>query len=83
MPTDSTKHVIQVGWRRFSFGGRAAFDPTFEWDPANDVGSLSLPIYAFTKKNEGLAGGIRLGWRSDTDDLSAVVFVGNVLSILK
>jgi hypothetical protein len=82
-PDESSKHLMQLGWRRFVLRGRAALDPTFEWDPANSVAAFSLPLYGFTKKNEGLAGGVKVGWRSDTDDITAVIFVGNVLSIIR
>jgi len=82
-PSDSDEHILQFGWRRFLFHGRAAIDPVLEWNPGDEVAAVSLPVYGFTKKNEGLAGGVKVGWRSDTDDVTAVVFVGTAIGILK
>lgn len=82
-PSDSDQHILQVGWRRFVFNGRAAIDPVLQWNPKDNVAAVMVPVYGFTKKNEGLAGGVKLGWRSDKDDFSAVVFVGAAIGILK
>lgn len=82
-PSESDKHILQVGWRRFVFNGRAAIDPVVQWNPKDNVTAVTVPVYGFTKKNEGLAGGVKLGWRSDKDDFSAVAFVGAAIGILK
>jgi hypothetical protein len=82
-PSGSDKHILRLAWRRFMFNGRAAIDPVFEWNPKEHLAGVTVPIYGFTKKNEGFAGGVKVGWRSDTDDLTAVVFVGVAIGILK
>ena len=47
----------------------------------DNVTGIDVPVY-FLKDNGGFTGGVRLGWRSDTHDISASVMVGMQLRLL-
>ena len=53
--------------------------PTVSWDEHDDVIGVSLPVYFLRNIAGALDGGFRLGWRDDTDDLTAAVFVSKPL----
>jgi hypothetical protein len=73
-PQVRTTGVATLEWRRF-LGPDLALNPTVSRDFEARVWSLQLPIY-FLATDKGLTGGARLGYRSDTRQLTFGVFVG-------
>ena len=55
--------------------------PMISWDEHDDVFGVQLPIYFLANSDGTLNGGFRLGWRDDTDDLTASVFISKPLSL--
>ena len=51
------------------------------YDLEDDVLGLELPIFLARDDEGNLRGGVRLGWRDDTEDLSVGVFVGSAFSL--
>ena len=47
----------------------------------NDTVSFDLPVHLFADGDGRLTGGVRIGWRSDTDDPIFGIFVGTPLSL--
>lgn len=58
---------------------RATIRPLVSYDFEEDVLALDLPFYFLRDKDDLFAGGFRVGWRSDTDDLAASIFVSKPL----
>lgn len=75
-------HTATLQWRKFFRQGRVAVNPTVARDFEDSVTALTVPVYFFSDADGGLAGGTKLGWRSDTEAITFTVFVGTVLSIL-
>jgi hypothetical protein len=81
-PTVNTHNQLQVGVRRF-FGTQLAIDPRYTYDANEGISALEMPIYFLTNKDNGLTGGISVGWRSDTDQVTASIFVGAALTMFE
>lgn len=77
-PADDDKDIVSAEYRQ-RFGG-FAMSMKVSQDFNNDVTGIDLPIYLVPNKDKALIGGLRLGWRSDTDDVTASVFVGTPFS---
>ena len=73
-PHGKTSAVVSVELRRF-IASAAAWSPSIQYDLKNDVTAVEVPVY-FLGSGTTPMGGIRFGWRSDTEEVSAVVFVG-------
>jgi hypothetical protein len=58
----------------------AALTATYDFEK-NTTG-IELPIYFVANDKGALAGGIRFGWRDDTDDVTVGLFVGKAFSVL-
>jgi hypothetical protein len=81
-PAQDSGHVVRGQWRKFFPGGRGAVNPIVARDFTAGITSIRLPVYFFLRGNEGLAGGARFDWRSDSDASSLVVFIGTVFSLI-
>ncbi len=73
-PKHVTRELLSAEYRK-SFG-LYAVAATVTYDAKNDVTGIDLPIYFVPDATGGLTGGIKLGWRSDTKDTTAGVFIG-------
>jgi hypothetical protein len=85
-PKKEQSQLARVFLRRFFKGARAAVQPSFSRDFTKKVTSFDLPIYflqSTDEKKPGLTGGVRFGWRSDTDDWVIAVFIGPVLGLVE
>jgi hypothetical protein len=51
------------------------------FDFKSDVFGIDVPLFLVRNKEKQLSGGIRLGWRDDTDAFSAGVFVGKAFKL--
>jgi hypothetical protein len=60
-----------------------AFLIRVEHDFESDVTAVTIPLYLFKEKDGGFTGGLQLGWRSDTDETVAGVFVSKAFSFLE
>lgn len=78
-PSRTTLQLSRIELRHFFKGGNAAINPIVSRDFEAGVTGVTVPVYFFSQANGGLAGGGRVSWRSDTKDLSFVVFVGAAL----
>lgn len=54
--------------------------PQITYDLLQDKGGFDLPIYVVPDAKGNLLGGVRFGYRTDTDDLAVGVFVGSAFS---
>jgi hypothetical protein len=79
-PTDKTKHVFSLEWRRY-FGGHVGVAVTLAYDAKNDVFAAELPLYFVQSMDGGLNGGIKLGRSSDDDDPVLSLFVGSTFQL--
>jgi hypothetical protein len=80
-PTRTTLDVGTIEWRLFFPGGRLAVNPILAHDFTGDVSSVNVPLYFLISSTGSLAGGARVGWRSDTGELGVAVFVGTALRL--
>jgi hypothetical protein len=79
-PGPTKLSVAGVEVRKF-FASPVAIAPSVRHDFVNDVTAVDVPMY-FLRSGASLTGGVRVGWRSDTDEATAVVFVGTAISLL-
>lgn len=79
-PTEVTRSIASVELRHF-FKEALATTPSVQYDFKNDVTGIDVPVY-FIGKGTNAVGGVRFGWRSDTEELSAVVFIGAAVGLL-
>jgi hypothetical protein len=57
-----------------------AISPLISHDFRQDVTGIELPFYWLRNKDGDFTGGLRMGWRSDTDNVSVSLFVAKALS---
>lgn len=79
-PTRSLGRVITLETRKF-FGG-VAIQPRFNYDLATSTFNPTLTGYFLQDNKARLVGGVRVGWRSDTKDVSAGLFVGSAFDLI-
>lgn len=79
-PTEKRSTVLALEIRKF-FANGAVVAPVIQWDRKTKTKSVSVPIYFLRAKSGGPAGGVRLGWRSDTGAATLSVFAGAVLGV--
>lgn len=79
-PTEVTRSLATIELRHF-FKDTLATTPSVQYDFKNDVTGIDVPIY-FIGKGTSATGGVRFGWRSDTDELSTVLFIGAAIGLL-
>ncbi len=85
-PKKGESLLFSAGVRhQFSIGGKLrdlATAPLVTYDAVDDLFKVDVPVYFLPDKDGGLTGGLRFGYRSDTDKLSFSVFIGAAFSIL-
>jgi hypothetical protein len=81
-PPDKTNSSIASLEYRRSLKDQA-FLIRVEHDFESDVTAVTIPLYLFKEKDGGFTGGLQLGWRSDTDETVAGVFVSKAFSFLE
>lgn len=79
-PSKVTRSLVAAEVRR-GFGSYA-IAATATYDVKNDVYGVEVPIYLIPGDKGALTGGLKVGWRSDTKDVTAGVFVGKAFSTL-
>lgn len=57
-------------------GFPVAIAPLVTYDISDDVLGVDVPLYLVGNGEAGLSGGVRVGWRSDTDDAVVGIFIG-------
>lgn len=67
---------------RKHFGERLAISPRLSRDFRADVTGVEIPVYFLRKPDEGLRGGVKVGWRSDNHEVTATVFIGERLGLI-
>lgn len=80
-PTKSKTSLLSVEYRRqfelLAGGGvPLAIAPQFTYDFDTKKYAVDVPVYLTANKEGKLTGGIRFGYRSDTKDLGAGIFLG-------
>lgn len=73
-PKHVTKKLVALEARRAFRFASVALTATYDFEA--EVFGVDLPVYLVKGKDGKLSGGVRLGWRDDTDDFTAGVFVG-------
>ena len=79
-PTQVTLKVGALELRR-RLTSTTAWAPSVRYDFTTKVSTIDLPIYAMGNKSSVL-GGVRFGWRSDTKDLSVLMFFGGTFDLI-
>ncbi|HVT58554.1 MAG TPA: hypothetical protein VHR45_09150 [Thermoanaerobaculia bacterium] len=79
-PAKSGAFVLSAEYRRWYVQGWAV-SPILSYDFKKKVFGVQLPVYLVHNSDGQLTGGFRLGWRNDTHDLTASVFVTKPLSL--
>lgn len=70
--------VSSIVWK-VQLSDHFALAPRLERDFEANVWDAQLPVYVFSDEDRALTGGVRLGWNSDDNDLTAAVFVSKPL----
>ena len=74
-PDDDDRKLLFLEARKTILGAGVSLKVTRDFD--QDTTGVDVPVYLIRNPKGGLAGGVRGGWRSDTDDLEFGVFVGS------
>lgn len=75
-PPTETRGMLASFQMRRKLKGDVAIAPTIQYDVQKDVTAVIVPVY-FLKDAKGTPiGGVRAGWRSDTDAVVISLFVG-------
>lgn len=80
-PVQTDKDIFSIGYRRVV--DNMAFSVTANYDSQDDVFGVELPIYLVRGEDGGFTGGVKLDWRSDTDEVVAGIFVSQPFSLLE
>lgn len=79
-PEKKNDNIVELEYRRF-FSDSFAVSPKFIYGLDDGTYGFDLPVY-FLKGKSGLMGGVKLGWRSDTKDVTLGAFIGAALSFI-
>ena len=80
-PVPIKRSIASVEFRRF-FGPRVATSPSVHFDFLNGGNAeFAVPIY-YMGDGTGATGGVRFNYRTDKQQLTAVVFIGATLGLL-
>lgn len=80
-PVEANQSGVGVELRRFfTSNANTGISPSLRYDFDADTWLAEVPLYVIPGKGK-VSGGIRFGWRSDTKDVSAVVFVGTIFDL--
>lgn len=74
-PAKTERDLLSAEYRQ-GIGKDFALAFKMSYDARNDVTGAELPLYFIKNGEGGLSGGVRFGWRSDTGDTVAAVFIG-------
>lgn len=78
-PSRQRKSLISAEYRRkWASGLTVAAQATY--DAENDVYGAEIPIYLPAVAGHDTNAGVKFGWRSDTDEVTAVFFVSKAIS---
>lgn len=58
-----------------------AIQARIAYDTSDEVTGVDVPVFLVRDSDNNLRGGLRFGWRSDTEDVTAGVFVGAAFSL--
>jgi hypothetical protein len=78
-PKKIQKDILAAEYRRIF--NNFSVSTTLQYDANNDVWAAEVPFYLTRNKDGDFTGGVKLGWRSDTDEFTAGVFVGTAFSL--
>jgi hypothetical protein len=78
-PTRKTSTKAFAEWRQRV--AKMAYSVRVSRDFKDKVTGVDVPFYMWANKDGKLTGGIRAGWRDDTDDVVIGVFVGTAFKI--
>lgn len=79
------KNIGNIGQfeARYFISPQFALNPKFAFDFNAKVLGFELPFYFLKNTEEGLNGGVSVGWRSDTKEWGLRFFVGNAFKIFR
>jgi hypothetical protein len=80
-PKETDASVAFVEYRRRF--GLLAVAPRISRDFDADVTGIDVPVFLWTSDKGGLNGGLRAGWRDDTNDTVVGVFVGATFKLFE
>lgn len=67
----------------FIAGRSLGVAPRVTYDFDDNTTGLSLPIFLTSTDSSGLTTGLNLGWRDDTDDFTAGIFIGGSFNLFE
>ncbi|NKB38357.1 MAG: hypothetical protein GKR93_14540 [Gammaproteobacteria bacterium] len=76
-PLEQERHNVYAEWRFKLPNEKIAFSPRVTVDLEEGEYGFDMPIYLTTTEKHGLSGGVRLGWSSESDDVTGTVFFGS------
>lgn len=86
-PKKNRKNVLTLTMQKVFEQQQIAVSPSIQYDLENDISAVSIPIFLNQSDPEGqqddpeYVWGVEVGWRSDTEDVTATLFVGKELGI--
>lgn len=80
-PDKVVRNLLQLEVRKF-FGAPFGVNPQLSYDIKHDVWGAQVPLYFFQSKEGGLNGGVSAGWRSDKQEFTVSVFMGELFTLL-
>jgi hypothetical protein len=75
-PPTQTRGALATAQIRRKLAGDVAIAPTLQYDIEKEVTAVIIPVYFLKDANGSPIGGIRAGWRSDTEAVVISLFVG-------
>lgn len=85
-PTRQESTMLTAEWRQHAFcdpaksSCRIGLAPVIAHDLDASITGIDLPVYLLSTGDQ-LTGGVRFGWRSDTEDLQVSVFISKPFSL--
>jgi hypothetical protein len=81
-PTRSVKRIAELRTRWYA-SDDLGYDFVVYRDFGKDATGLELPVSFYRSKDGLFAGGITVGWRSDSNELTASVFIGAMKNLIQ
>ena len=78
-PTEANESVASVELRRL-FKTNVGLSPSVQYDFEAERWLVDVPLYVIPGTGK-VSGGVRFNWRSDTKEVTAVVFVGTIFEL--
>lgn len=80
-PVEANQSIVGIELRRlFTRQANAGVAPSLRYDFDAKSWLVEVPLYLVPGSGK-ISGGVRFGWRSDTKDVTAVVFVGTIFEL--